>query len=266
MVGIEPLNSNKWDDSFCDDFYEEALRNKTSLYAKAVRVKPSSDFSCYSIILFNRKTDENLNERLVLENYAAFKPETKHHILNLDLHFSEDSHNESYGETSDVTSNESDWDHINESYRPFVPKTSTDVEIATSSAPSTEQMFSWPSDYELDEDLFDIVDLDELVTQAIQNEKQSNGAVTDRDQHHNALMPAPNTDSSAAQNDRVFIDEEGHSIAKVHSEKPVPQLSYIAKVPSVIWNQSTSLVVLSVAAYDNVEYDLKVSSDMLMLW
>lgn len=271
MVGIKPIgNATQWTAEEKDQIYDEIdLKYGNDLYLHTITENKSCESPAnimrYDIVLLAVQDNKQycVNDFLVSLKLAEYDAETKHRLEKIP----------NIVEDIDSDSSDSDWEkEIDVERKNDWPNSRPKTEHEQCENDNKDNDFDF--DFENAYVNFEEDDLLEMFPGFVQRKASSTPNATlekiDEDVNEADVDPIENNDLSLAE--RVNQTDNGYASVEMDDSTDASseyddvnhQVEYIYKRPKVHWWQTEELLILRIAAHDNVQYGLEITSDYLI--
>lgn len=263
LIGIQPKESENWLESDVDGIYEKFIAKSNDLYIRMMEEMPESEEEAedkllrprkYSVLLIDCSTKQDVvvNRSIVDENLAKLDENTKHY-LSIYVNVRENS------EDSDNTELENVGDNRN-----AIDLSEFEVNIPKESLVN----------------LYEIPENSEFLKPLEIQEKVEGGEKIDKVLEESGLTLRENRISKKEpeapekilkkQNEKVKssteIPSKSEDKMQISNDSGIPVLNSFFHSPKIVWQQSESVIKLSIEARDCLDYtfDLDLSHLVLM--
>lgn len=271
LTGVLPVEGEHFLNENTVNIFDvlEDYQVKNNLFAYVTDIKSSVDWlqplNFYGAILVGRTADReyiNLTQNLIEKKLIKFDPTKKSDILNFDPLFLKAEAVKSGIDEDDtsVDDDEDDWEDLigaSEKYKAPIPAPETENEDLDSDEFKKivlKQYDDQTNSDELDEeDIFEVLDIMHL-GHLIPGLKEQQSRLKEKIENDSSPLLAIEAPPAKEINHK-----QDSSFEKTQSNVPhEDQLVFCTKQPSVNWQQTDLLVLLSIHLGDNQEYHLEV--------
>lgn len=248
LVGILPKQSKIWQIEDVDKIYEKFLANSEALYIRVVEEIPENDsevnslakFKKYTVLLIDCSSQEDvvLNKLFVDEDLAEFDPKTQH-FLSLFVCIREKDEIENSVDT---------------------PEFSLDTN-AIKSLDLSEFEMNFPKESLVS--LYNIPENSEFLKPLEIQEKVESGKNLETVLEETGWNFEAKEEPKEAEIQEVPVEVQPLEIEEENNE--IPKLLSFYAAPKIVWQQSESVIKLSIEARDCVDYTFDLSFTCLIL-